>query len=354
MEHRENHDARIMIVDDRKSTVLLIERILGRAGYRDIVSTTDSREAVQLFIQSAPDLVMLDLHMPHLDGLELLTELQPLIGPRSYLPVIVLTADDTPELRNRALSLGAKDFLVKPIDPTEATLRIKNLIEARTLHGRLLRQNDTLERKVRERTRELEDAQLEALDCLARAAEYRDDDTGKHTQRVGVAAALVAENLALGKRTVELMRRAAPLHDVGKIGVPDQVLLKPGRLTVREFEIVKGHASIGANILSGSRFEVLQLAEVIARSHHERWDGCGYPSGLERDAIPLSGRIVAIVDVFDALTHERPYKKAWSVDDALREIQSQSGTQFDPEVVAAFLSVQDLARDAFEYEIAAP
>jgi cyclic di-GMP phosphodiesterase len=352
MEQKRPEDARIMVVDDRKANVLLIERILARAGYVNVASTTDSRTAVQLFVEFSPDVVLLDLHMPHLDGLALLKELQPLITPQCYLPIVVLTADETPELRNRALLLGAKDFLVKPFDPTEVALRIKNLIETRRLHIQLLNQNGTLEEKVRDRTLALEEAQLETLDRLARAAEYRDDNTGKHTQRVGVTAALVAERLGLSEARVELMRRAAPLHDVGKIGIVDQVLLKPGRLTVEEFEVVKTHAVIGAKILSGSRFEVLRYAEELARSHHERWDGRGYPDGLVSDDIPLSGRIVSIVDVFDALTHDRPYKRAWNPEDALQEIRSQSGKQFDPDVVAAFLDVapsvgsQDLVADA--------
>jgi putative two-component system response regulator len=341
-------DARIMVVDDRRSNVLLIERILARAGYGDVVSTTDPREAVRLFVDSSPDLVLLDLHMPHLDGLALLRELQPHIDLKSYLPVVVLTADGSAELRNKALSLGAKDFLVKPIDPTEVLLRIRNLVETRSLQMRLLDQNETLEKRVRERTRELEEAQLETLDRLARAAEYRDDETGKHTQRVGHAAARVAEQLGLPVGTVELMRRAAPLHDVGKIGVPDRVLLKPGKLTVKEFDIVKSHTYIGSSILSGSRFEVLRYAEEIALSHHERWDGLGYPEGLEKEAIPLSGRIVAVVDVFDALTHDRPYKRAWRADDALEEIRSQSGKQFDPAVVKAFLRLRKQNDHDFE------
>lgn len=350
MELRRPEDARILVVDDRRSNVLLIERILAHAGYRNVVSTTDPCRAVQLFLDSAPDLVLLDLHMPRLDGIALLSELQPHIGPKCYLPVLVLTADTTPELRNRALSLGAKDFLTKPIDSTEVVLRIRNLIETRSLHQRLLHRNETLESRVRERTRELEEAHLETLDRLARAAEYRDDNTGRHIQRVGHMSALLAEHLGFPERTVGLMRRAAPLHDVGKIGVPDQVLLKPGKLTVEEFEIVKAHTVIGSSILSGSSSEVLSYAEEIARSHHERWDGGGYPAGLAAEAIPMSGRVVAVVDVFDALTHERPYKRAWSVEDALEEIRSQSGRQFDPDVVAVFLRLAHVVDRGLEIE----
>lgn len=193
-----------------------------------------------------------------------------------------------------------------------------------------------LEEMVDLRTAELEEARWETLKCLALAAEYRDDQTYEHTQRVGRTAALVAEQLGLDPKWCLLLRHAAPLHDVGKVGIPDSILLKPGRLTSQEFEVVKGHAAAGARILSGSKSDLLILAEEIAASHHEWWDGSGYPAGLAGDAIPLSGRIVAVADVFDALTHERPYKPAWSIPHSVTELESLESRQFDPEVVEAF------------------
>jgi putative two-component system response regulator len=199
-------------------------------------------------------------------------------------------------------------------------------------------QNLQLDQKVRERTAELEATQIEILERLALAAEYRDDNTGEHTKRVGETAARIAEALGWPTRDVELIRRAAPLHDVGKIAISDLILLKPGKLTSEEFEQMKAHTRLGAQMLSGGRFPLLQLAEQIALNHHERWDGSGY-LGLRGEAIPIPGRIVSVADVFDALTSERPYKRAWSQEDALAEIKRQSGQQFDPQVVEAFLSV---------------
>jgi putative two-component system response regulator len=217
-------------------------------------------------------------------------------------------------------------------------LRIKTLLETRLLYLQIQSQNHVLEAKVRERTRALEEAQMEIVERLAVAAEFRDDNTGQHTQRVGQMSALLAKQLGMADAQVSLVRRAAPLHDVGKIGVPDKILLKLGTLTEEEFAIVKTHTVIGARILSGGKFPLLRLAEEIAFSHHERWDGSGY-AGLSGTDIPLAGRIVAVADVFDALTQQRPYKPAWSIGEAIAEIERQRGQQFDPGVVDAFLRI---------------
>jgi putative two-component system response regulator len=218
-------------------------------------------------------------------------------------------------------------------------LRVRNLLETRFLHEQLRRHNTSLEERVAERTHELEEARLEMLYRLARAAEFRDDETGRHTLRVGRIAGRIAHMLGLAADARELIAGAAPLHDIGKLGIPDSILLKPDRLDDAERQTVQSHTVIGAEILSGSRFPLLQLAEQIALSHHERWDGLGYPHGLARDRIPLAGRIVAVADVFDALTHDRPYKRAWTVKDALAEIEANASTQFDPCVVEALLRI---------------
>ena len=198
---------------------------------------------------------------------------------------------------------------------------------------------ELLESKVAERTRELDAARAETLQRLAVAAEYRDDDTSQHTERVGATAAAIAAQLGLGAEEIGLLREAAPLHDVGKLAISDTILLKPGKLTAQEYEVMKTHAALGARLLSGSRSPVLQMAAVIAATHHERWDGAGYPAGLAGEAIPLVGRIVAVADVFDALTHDRPYKSAWPIEQATAEIKRASGSQFDPRVAAAFLAM---------------
>jgi putative two-component system response regulator len=330
-------NARILIVDDEPINVDLLRRLLERAGFSRLASTNDSREAVDLYTRFRPDLILLDLHMPHRDGLEVMDELNQ-IAEASYLPILMLTGDDTPEAKREALSRGAKDFLNKPFHSDEVLLRIGTLLETRFLYLQIQSQNQILEAKVRDRTRELEAAQIEIIERLARAAEFRDDNTGQHTERVGQMAALLARQIGLSDTQVSLIRRAAPLHDVGKIGIPDSVLLKLGKLTAAEFELVKTHTTIGARILSGSRFTILRLAEEIAFNHHERWDGHGY-NGISGSEIPLGGRIVAIADVFDALTQQRPYKPAWPVGDAIAEIDRQRGRQFDPALVDAFLRV---------------
>ncbi len=330
-------NARILIIDDETTNVELLRRLLERAGFTRLETTTDSREATSLYVQFRPDLILLDLHMPHKDGLQVMDELNQ-IAEASYLPILMLTGDISPEARREALSRGAKDFVNKPFNSDEVLLRIRTLLETRFLYLQIQSHNQMLDAKVRERTRELESAQIEIIERLALAAEFRDDNTGQHTQRVGQMAALIAKQLGLSDAQVGLIRRAAPLHDIGKIGVPDAILLKLGRLTDDEFKLVKTHTVIGARILSGSRFPLLRLAEEIAFNHHERWDGDGY-AGISRDAIPLAGRIVAVADVFDALTQKRPYKAAWTVDDAMAEIDRERAHQFDPALVDAFLRV---------------
>ena len=328
-------EARILVCDDQEANVALLERMLDGAGYVHVAATTDSRQVVGMCTQSPPDLILLDLQMPHADGFEVMRQLEPFLEG-TWLPILVLTADTTSEAKQRALSAGARDFLAKPLDRTEVLLRIENLLETRMLHLELRGQNVRLEERVRLRTQDLEEARREVLERLALAAEYRDDETGEHAERVGRTAALLCSSLGWAEDEVELMRHAATLHDVGKIGIPDSILLKPGRLTPGEFDAMKSHVDVSRRILSGSRSPLLRLAEELAVSHHERWDGSGYPAGLRGEQIPLAGRVVAVADVFDALTHERPYKRAWPIEQAVAEICEQSGRQFDPRVVRAF------------------
>jgi len=329
---------KVLIVDDEPANVLLLERILSRAGYKNITAITNPVEVLQLTDALCPDIILLDLHMPELDGYAVLDWLTA-SGRDKYLPVLVLTADVTQTAKKRALSSGAKDFLVKPFDPLEVLLRTKILLETRQLHLRLLGQNIDLSDKVKKTSNDLDAAIYEIVHRLAIAAEFRDDQTGQHTNRVAHMAALVGEAMGFSPEHTELLRKAAPLHDIGKIGISDLILLKPGKLTADEFKTMKKHARIGSNILSGSSYPLLQMAEVIARTHHERWDGCGYHAGLKGTEIPLEGRILAVVDVFDALTNDRPYKIAWSWAEALEEIQKGSGSQFDPDVVRVFLQL---------------
>lgn len=330
------HYAQILLVDDEPDNLTVLESLLRHSGFRSVVSTNDSRDVVDLFTEIAPDLVVLDLHMPHKDGFDVMTDLRPLIPESTYLPILVLTGDPDPDVRRRALAMGAKDFLTKPFESMEVLLRIKNLLETRTLHQELRRHAETLEEKVRDRTRELAEAQVEILRRLAIAAEYRDDITGEHAERVGVLAALLAQVIGLHRDEVQIIRRAATLHDVGKIGVPDAILMKPGPLTEDEFSVMKTHTAIGGRILSGSQYPLLQVAREIAITHHEHWSGGGYTAGLIGTDIPLVGRLVAVADVFDSLTHRRPYKEAYAVETAVEIVRQKSGGHFDPKVVRAF------------------
>jgi putative two-component system response regulator len=328
--------ARVLVVDDEGANVRLLERLLQLWGFRDVVSTTDSADVMALCESVRPDILFLDLQMPEPNGFRLMELLEDEIHGPTHLPVLVLTADVTPEVRKKALASGARDFLTKPFDPAEVELRLRNLLETRRLQLELQSHNETLEQRVLERTRALDLARLETLERLALAGEYRDDNTHEHAERVGRSVARLAEALGEPDDEVALIRRAAPLHDIGKVGVPDAILLKPARLEPGELELMQEHAAIGHQILSGSGSRVLQLSAEIALTHHERWDGTGYPVGLARAEIPLSGRITAVADVFDALMHRRPYKDAWALEAAIAEIRLGAGTQFDPAVVDAF------------------
>jgi putative two-component system response regulator len=332
--------ASFLVADDELAHLRLIELTLEKWRYLNVHSTTEARDILPLYEEHRPDIVLLDLMMPHLDGFAVMEQLATKIAPGDYVPIVVFSADASAESRRKAWALGARDYFVKPFDASEFMLRILNLLETRYLHLRLKNQNDVLEQRVQERTAELHASQIEVLERLGQAAEYRDDDTGHHTQRVGAVAAQIAAALGLQAERVETIRRAAPLHDVGKIGISETILLKPGGLSPAEFEVMKTHTTIGAELLAGGESEFLQTAERIALSHHERWNGTGYPHGLQGEAIPLEARIVAIADVFDAISHDRPYKKAWPRAEALAEIEKGAGTQFDPAAVAAFLRAQ--------------
>jgi putative two-component system response regulator len=330
------HPSRILVVDDQEANALLLQAVLTRAGYTRVEMMTDPLAVVERCSQQPPDLVLLDWHMPGRSGAELLEDIAFLTEEPNWMPVLVLTADIAPDTKRRALSLGARDFLTKPIDVPEVLLRVRNLLQTRYLRVELERINDQLHERVLQRTRELEDAKLEMLDRLALAAEYRDDATGQHADRIGRTCEMLAVELGLDPAEATLIGHAARLHDIGKIGIADALLLKPGKYTAEEMKAMEQHAAIGARILSGSTNELLTMAEQIALTHHERWDGRGYPNGISGEEIPLEGRIVAVADVFDALTHRRPYKEAWPVATAVNEVLGEAGTRFDPLVTAAF------------------
>lgn len=348
-------DPTILIVDDEPANVQLLERLLAGSGYHRTRSTTDPREAEALFERFEPDLVMLDLHMPDLDGHAVMAQLSAMTAPNDYLPILVLTADVTPESKRRALVGGAKDFLTKPFDTSEVLARVANLLETRFLHLQLRRHSDSLEEKVRERTAELWNtivqlegaqkglrlAQEETITSLSLAAEFRDEETSRHIEQMSRYCAVIAMAMGYDDAHSEIIRIAAKMHDVGKIGIPDSILLKPGRLTPDEFEIMKGHAQIGHDILGGSTSELATMAAAIAWTHHEKVDGSGYPRGLMAEDITVEGRIAAIADVFDALSTDRVYRKAFSLPEALDIMREGRGVHFDGEILDLFFERLD-------------
>jgi putative two-component system response regulator len=323
---------------------------LVNAGYTNLRPISDPSAVVASVLSEGADVVLLDLHMPGLDGIAVMKALsEALPGPAS-VPIVVLTADVTRESRDRALRAGAKDFLVKPLDPTEVVLRVGNLLETRALHLSMRAHSERLQELVGERTtamwssitrvqevqEELRLSRHETVARLAIAAELRDTETGAHIERMSRYCALLARASGSDELRAELIRLASQMHDVGKIGIPDSVLLKPGALTSEERTVMETHTDIGHRILAGSRSELLQLAATIALTHHERFDGGGYPRNLSADDIPLVGRIAAIADVFDALTSRRVYRGALQIVEALGIMAEGRGTRFDAVLLEAF------------------
>ena len=328
-------EASIIVVDDESAIVRLLTRALESAGYAHIEGFTEPEKVPAHLDREAPDLVVLDLRMPHMDGFAILKDISQRLPQDTFLPVLVVSGMSDAETKVRAMREGAKDFLAKPVDLEEFLARVHSLLDTRYMNLRLNETRSTLQEVLQRRTSDLRQAHLEALERLGRVAELRDDPTGQHPTRIGRLSALIAQELHMSQEDVEAIMRSAPLHDIGKVGIQDQVLLKRGGLVPEEREIVREHVVVGAELLSGGKSDIMQMAQEIALYHHERWDGQGYPQGLAGEEIPLPARIVAVADTFDALTHMRPYKEAWSVTQALAELQRESGWQFDPEVVEA-------------------
>jgi len=327
--------ASILVVDDEPVNIKLVESVLKGFGYTSISATTDPREVLNICRDNDIDLILLDLNMPYMDGYQVMDQLKKELD-KSVPPVLILTAQSSREFKNRAFESGAKDYVTKPFDVKEVLARVQNLLHVEMINKYLKNENRILEEKVQERTREINQTRLEVVRRLGRAAEYRDNETGLHIVRMSKISQLIGIACGLDEYQADLILNASPMHDIGKIGIPDHILLKPGKFEPEEWEIMKTHAQIGANILSGDDSDLLAMAREIALSHHEKWDGSGYPNALSGDAIPLTGRICAVADVFDALTSARPYKKAWAIDDAVKYMNDQSGSHFDPALIGYF------------------
>jgi putative two-component system response regulator len=330
--------ARILIVDDQRLHAFFLKEVLEQEGYQNVQCVLDPLKVFVTTQEFNPDLLILDMLMPQLDGFQIIEKLSEFRG-KHYLPILALSAEKGSNLRLRVLQSGATDFLNKPYENLEILVHVRNMIELRLLHTQTEDQNKILELKVQERTKELRYTQFDIIRRLAQAAEFRDGDTGIHILRMSHYCLKFGQALGLDPKDCDLLYHASPLHDVGKIGIPDNILLKPGRLTPEEFEIMKTHTTIGAKLLSGSDSEVMKLAEIIALTHHEKWDGTGYPRRLKGDDIPLLGHICSFCDVFDALTSKRPYKPAWSVEDAVAEMIKMKDTHFNPRLLDRFVSI---------------
>lgn len=333
---QEISNARILIVDDIQANLDLLEAIVESEGYTSVTTLSDSRESVKLYQTLDPHLVILDINMPHLDGFQVMELLQE-IEKDAYIPVMVVTAYQDDQTRKKALACGAQDFLSKPFDHLEVKTRIRNMLRIRLLHNQTRNQNIILDQKVKLRTRQLEKTKLDIIHKLGQAAEYRDTETGAHIIRMSRMSGLLGRLSGMSENEVDLLLKASPMHDVGKIGIPDSVLLKPGKLTAEEWRIMTGHTLIGGKLLEDRDDDLMILARDIALTHHEKWDGTGYPESLKREDIPFCGRIAGLVDVFDALTSRRPYKEPYPVEKSLEIISRGRGSHFDPDLVDLFL-----------------
>ncbi|TWU49777.1 HD domain-containing phosphohydrolase [Rubripirellula reticaptiva] len=346
-------NANIMVVDDVSMNISVVCAHLRGEGYERFIKVCDPSQAIATLYQEEPDLLLLDMMMPVVSGLDILRVVR--ADPKfSHLPVLVLTASDDRQLRKAALEAGATDFLLKPIDPEDLIPRVRNSLV-------LKQYQDSLEQQVRQRTRELEESRVEVVHCLARAAEHRDEDTGNHVLRVGKYVGLISRTLGIDDATAQLYELAAILHDVGKIGISDSILRKPGKYTAEEFSMMQEHCALGQAIcdptasVGDSHQDVrtklplvkrtvsplLTTASVIASTHHEKWDGSGYPWGLKGEEIPLAGRITAVADVFDALCSKRSYKEAFPLDKCFGILEEGRGKHFDPVVLDAFFAAKE-------------
>jgi putative two-component system response regulator len=350
---------RVLMVDDEELNILMVGAYLTTAGFDELLHSTDPVRAIGLICRERPDLVLLDIHMPKMSGLDVLRQIRSEDSLR-HMPVVILTSETNSVVKMEALNEGATDLLQKPVHGGELLARLQNILFAKAHQDYLRNKSEVLETLVRQRTAQLEASRRAVIHCLARASEYRDDDTGHHVVRVGRYVRLVGEELGLDPCTLDDLELAAQLHDVGKIGIPDDILMKPGKLSPDEFNVMQRHCGIGSNIiqplsdievamlnddanygadvLNSNEPSLLELAKTIALTHHERWDGTGYPLGLMGEDIPLPGRITAVADVFDVLSSSRPYKAPYPIDKCFEIMSEGRGTHFDPRVLDAFVA----------------
>ena len=336
----------ILIIDDQVQNIELLEAYLAPECY-EIIKAFNGKDAVNIIAANQIDLVLLDIMMPRIDGFEVIRRVRQ--GEKNrLLPIILVTALKEKEDRVKGIEAGCDDFISKPVDKLEPLARVHSLLKVKAYNDLMLNYRTELESEVTARTEQLKQAlqriktaSLDTIYRLSMASEYRDEETGAHIKRVSRYSAAIARKMGMDENTIETILYAAPMHDLGKIGIPDQILMKRGKLDPAEWKIIKFHTVIGAKILHGAEAEFIKLGEVIALSHHEKWDGSGYPNGEKGQQIPIAGRIVAIADVFDALTSKRPYKEAFPTEVSLAIVKQGRGTHFDPDVADAFFGIQD-------------
>jgi len=345
-------EAKILVIDDDAGTRRVTEAILQAQGF-GFLEAADGKAGIEIAKEAVPDLILLDINMPGMNGFETCLRLKEDVATRN-IPVVILTARKEREVRLKTLQVGASDFLEKPLDVTELLVRVNNLLKAKKYQDALEHNSKALELQVADRTRQLKEALIDTMHRLSLATEYRDEDTYLHVKRISYYTDLVARRLGVPAKEAEIMYYASPMHDIGKVGIPDSILLKPTGLTPREFEVMKTHTTIGARILRGSDSPYLKSAEKFALCHHERWDGLGYPQGLKGKEIPLEGRILNIIDQYDSLRSNRPYKPPFDHETAVR-ILTKGGpdsrttpAHFDPEILEIFRKTQSEFRDIYE------
>ncbi len=327
-----------VIVDDNKTNLVIFEAILGQIENINAICFENPLDAFAYCedLENSIDLLVVDFMMPFIDGVEFVGRFRKLHG-KAEIPIIVVTAFVEPEIRYKALEAGANDFLTKPIDKVELKSRVKNMLTLRSHQIESANRAEWLKKEIEKATYTILEREREIVFRLCKASEYRDPETGMHVMRMAAYSEHIAKKMGFSKEASDLLLEAAPMHDIGKVGIPDDILLKPAKLTEPEFEIMQTHSTIGYKILSDSNSQLMKAAAEIALCHHEKFDGSGYPNGLKGEEIPIFARIVAVADVFDALTSDRPYKKAWDSKDAIELIKKNSGSHFDPECVEAFL-----------------